>query len=68
MKLQYFEDTDSLYIHLSNAASADSEEVHDGIVLDYDRDGNLVGIGIDHASRFATLSELSFIRIGAKAA
>ena len=38
MKLSYDPATDSLYIHLSERASVDSNEVSDGVVLDYAAD------------------------------
>ena len=44
MKLNYYPETDSLYIDLSEKPSAESVEVSEGIVLDYDAEGNLVGI------------------------
>jgi uncharacterized protein YuzE/plasmid stabilization system protein ParE len=46
----YFPDTDSLYIDLSQRPSVESQEVSEGVVLDYDAERNLVGIDIDHAS------------------
>lgn len=58
MKLNYFPETDSLYIDLVSKPSAESHEVSDGVVLDYDADGNLVGIDIDHASKKLNLREL----------
>ena len=58
MKLHYCPDTDSLYIDLSEKPSADSTEVAPGIVLDFDENGQLVGIDIDHASKVANLSTL----------
>ncbi len=58
MKLQYYSDTDSLYIDLVSKPSADSLEISDGIVLDYDAEGNLVGIDIDQASRKMEMKEL----------
>jgi len=58
MKLSYYSDTDSLYIDLSAKPSADSREVSEGVVLDYDAEGNLVGIDIDHASTKLDLREL----------
>jgi uncharacterized protein YuzE len=58
VKLAYHKDTDSLYIDLSDAPSAESREVSTGVVLDYDADGNLVGIDIDHASRRVQLHRL----------
>jgi len=51
MKLSYDKVTDSLYIHLSNTSSADSDEVADGVVLDFDSNGVLVGIDVQHASQ-----------------
>lgn len=51
MKLSYDAVTDSLYIHLSEHTSVDSDEVADGVVLDYAEDGALVGIDLQHASK-----------------
>ena len=51
MKISYDQATDSLYIHLSDRASVDSDEVQDGVVLDYDANGALVGIDLQHASQ-----------------
>jgi uncharacterized protein YuzE len=58
MKLNYYADTDSLYIDLSERPSAESREVSDGVVLDYDDQGNLVGIDIDNASKKVQLDQL----------
>jgi uncharacterized protein YuzE len=58
MKLDYYPDTDSLYIDFSSRPSADSQEVSPGVVLDYDADGTLVGIDIDHASQKLDLREV----------
>jgi len=46
MKLNHYPDTDSLYIDLSEKPSTESREISEGVVLDYDADGNLVGNGI----------------------
>jgi uncharacterized protein YuzE len=58
MKLNYHVDTDSLYIDLSEHPSVESREISDGIVLDYDAAGALVGIDIDNASRKVQLQRL----------
>ena len=50
MKVNYFPDTDSLYIDLSEQPSVESREISEGVVLDYDASGRLVGIDIDNAS------------------
>ena len=51
MRLSYRVETDSLYIDLSSATTTESREISEGVVLDYDAAGNLVGIDIDNASR-----------------
>ena len=66
MKLNYYRETDSLYIDLSSKPSADSREISEGIVLDYDAEGNLVGIDIDNASRKIDLKEVILNRIPAE--
>ena len=58
MKLNYYPETDSLYIDLSEQASAESREISGGIVLDYDADGRLVGIDIDNASDKVEMKKL----------
>ncbi len=58
MKFHYYPETDSLYIDLSQKTSVDSQEVAPGVVLDFDAEGQLVGIDIDHASRVVDLSRL----------
>jgi uncharacterized protein YuzE len=58
MKFNYYPETDSLYIDLAERASVDSREVAPGVVLDFDEEGFLVGIDIDHASKIVNLSRL----------
>jgi uncharacterized protein YuzE len=66
MKINYYPDTDSLYIDLSSKTSVDSREVSDGVVLDYDADGNLVGIDIDQASLKLDFKELILSKLPAE--
>lgn len=58
MIFHYYPETDSLYIELSENPSTDSQEVAPNVVLDFDVEGNLVGIDLDHASKFVNLSRL----------
>jgi uncharacterized protein YuzE len=58
MKLHYYPDTDSLYIDLNSKPSADAREIVEGLVIDFDVEGNVVGIDIDHASKHFDLSNL----------
>jgi uncharacterized protein YuzE len=63
MKLNYYPETDSLYIDLSEKTSVESKEISEGVVLDYDAVGNLVGIDIDNASKKVQLKELILSRL-----
>ena len=63
MKLNYYPDTDSLYIDLSEQPSVESREISEGVVLDYDAKGNLVGIDIDNASRKVNLKQLTLSKL-----
>ncbi len=66
MKMKYYEDTDSLYIDLSEKTSKESLEIAPGIVVDFDENNNIVGIDIDHASKILSLSELEIDSIPTK--
>lgn len=58
MKLHYYAETDSLYIELSGRSSSDSQEAAPGVVLDFDTNGQLLGIDVDQASKVTSLSHL----------
>jgi len=58
MKLHYYRDTDSLYIDLNARPGSESIEVANGVVVDFDADGNIVGIDIEHAAEKLDLSTL----------
>ncbi|MHB1688917.1 MAG: DUF2283 domain-containing protein [Ignavibacteriaceae bacterium] len=58
MKINYYPDTDSIYIDLSSKTSIESAEISEGVVLDYDENGKLVGIDIDNASNKLDLTEM----------
>lgn len=66
MRLKYYRDTDSLYIDLSSKPSAESREISEGVMLDYDTAGNLVGIDIDNASRKIDLKEVILSKLPAE--
>lgn len=66
MKLNYYPDTDSLYIDLSERSSAESREISEGVVLDYDADGRLVGIDIDNASNKVEMNKFVLSKLPGK--
>ena len=66
MKLNYYPETDSLYIDLSSKPSKESLEISEGIVLDYDDDGHITGIDIDNASHKIDLNEVILNKVPAQ--
>ena len=63
MKLSYYPKTDSLYIDLSEQTSVNSVEISEGVVVDYNAEGNIVGIDIDNASKKLSLKKLTINRV-----
>ena len=51
MKLQYSRETDKFRFELKAEASVDSRQIASDVMADFDADGNLVAISIDHASQ-----------------
>jgi len=66
MKINYYPDTDTIYIDLSSKVSVESMEISEGVVLDYDETGKLVGIDIDNASNKLDLTEMILNNIPSK--
>ena len=63
MKLHYYPETDSLYIELNSAPGIEVREIVDGLAVDLDANGDVVGLDIDHASRKLDLSKIETIAL-----
>jgi uncharacterized protein YuzE len=63
MRIEYFPETDSLYIDLADRTGADTREIEEGIVLDVDEHGRAVGLDIDQASKHLSLQTLNLKRL-----
>ncbi|MDD5335317.1 MAG: DUF2283 domain-containing protein [Rhodoferax sp.] len=59
MNIAYDKATDSLYIHLGDCASVASDEVTDGVVLDFDASGTLVGLDVQQAGQRVDVNNLA---------
>ena len=51
MLIRYDKEVDVVYIQFSEKKVAESDEDKPGIILDYDDDGNIVGIEVLEASK-----------------
>ena len=58
MKLHYYPETDSFHVEFKARPGVETREISDGLNIDLDADGRVVGIDIDQASRSVDLSIL----------
>lgn len=63
MKIKYFQDTDTLYIEFRPAQVAETKDLDENTLVDVDRDGNICGITIEHASERAEIPKFSYEQI-----
>jgi uncharacterized protein YuzE len=63
MKIKYFQDTDTLYLDFRPAEIAETKDLDENTLLDVDRDGNICGITIEHASERAEIAKFSYEQI-----
>jgi uncharacterized protein YuzE len=65
MKIQYFQDTDTLYIEFKETAVVETRDLDENTLLDVDRDGNICGITVEHASKRADIPRFSYEQVAA---
>lgn len=58
MKVHFDEEADAVYIIISDADVLESEEVQPGIILDFDRDNQVVAIEILYIKQRVPLADL----------
>ena len=65
MKVSYDAEVDVLRILLTDTPIEESDEDKPGVILDYDRDGNLVGIeSLDASKRMEIPDSLEYTVVG----
>jgi uncharacterized protein YuzE len=60
MKFRYIDETDTFYLIFGDKKSVESEEIADGIVADYDDNGDMIGLEIFSAASKIDFSNLLF--------
>ena len=63
MKIKYFSDTDTVLMEFSDAEVVETREINENVYIEFDKDGNLVSMTIEHARKQANLSELSYYQM-----
>jgi uncharacterized protein YuzE len=65
MKLQYFKDTDTLYIEFKKAAIVEAQDLDENTLLEFDEDGAICAITMENASQRADINQLTMEGIAA---
>jgi uncharacterized protein YuzE len=65
MKIKYFQDTDTLHIEFRSVDVAETRDLDENTLLDIDKEGNICGITVEHASDRAGIPAFSFEQISA---
>jgi uncharacterized protein YuzE len=63
MKIEYDKEADALYLGLREAAVARSEEIEEGVVVDFDEENHIVGLEVLDVSRRLRPQELVNVSI-----
>jgi uncharacterized protein YuzE len=59
MTVQYFEDTDTLYLVFKDAQVQDTKDLDENTLVEFDGQGNLVSMTIEHARERANVGVFS---------
>jgi len=63
MKIKYDREADALYIEFRDVDPSDNVDIEEGVTVDLDKDGHIVGIEILDASKRLSAEELTKLTI-----
>jgi len=63
MKIEYSKEADAIYIYFKEDYVAESREIEDGIVIDFDEKGQLIGIEVLDVRQRFSLSDIVNVNI-----
>ena len=60
MKIKYFPGTDTLLINFSDKTIAETHDLNENVLVELDKNGNVVSMTIEHAKQQTDISEFSY--------
>ena len=60
MRIQYFQDTDTLHIEFRAVEVAETRDLDEATLIDVDKNGDICGITVEHASKRAEIPKFSY--------
>ncbi len=65
MRIQYFGDTDTLYLILNENPISETRELDENLLIDVDEKGNVISLTIEHAAERIDVAKFSYEQVGA---
>ena len=63
MEIKYFQDTDTLLVNFTNKEIVDTRSLNENILIELDKEGNLVSMTIEHAKQQANILNFSYQQV-----
>lgn len=63
MKITYFKDTDTLLVNFNNNEITETKDLNENVLVETDKNGNVVSITIEHAKKQTEISSFSFNQV-----
>lgn len=63
MKITYFKDTDTLLVNFNNNEITETKDINENVLVETDKNGNVVNITIEHAKKQTEITSFSFNQV-----
>lgn len=63
MKITYFKDTDTLLVNFNSNEITDTKDLSENVLVETDKNGNVVSMTIEHAQQQAEIANFSFTQV-----
>ncbi len=63
MKITYFKDTDTLLVYFNNNEITDTKDLNENVLVETDKNGNVVSMAIEHAGQQTEIANFSFNQV-----
>jgi len=63
MEIKYFQDTDTVLVNFTDKEIVDTRDLNENILVELDKDGNLVSMTIEHAKQRANILNFSYQQV-----
>ena len=60
MEIKYFQDTDTLLFNFADKEIVETRDLNDNILIELDKEGNLVSMTVEHAAEQANIADFSY--------